>query len=111
MLLNEQVVLRFICAEKATPDDFKSYAALGNTKVGVDPCRLSSCSFRVRDTPIHVLAGMRKLPGLKHCTHLAHVLVDENSGKAKISSYGHIDLWLYASFDPLKAIQKIEVAP
>ena len=101
-----EVLYRFVPATPATNGDFDSHAAKGKAPPPtVDPCRWSSCSFfRSRKDALSKL----KLPKAKaRFSHFAVVNVPQGSGYS-VEKSGHVDLWMFSTFDPVSAIVKYE---
>ena len=89
-----------------TPDDFASFAALGQTRIQVDPCDLASCSlFTSIDCEAFVHA--RKFPKLRSL-NIAFLNIDSNLGRSKTSRKGHIHFWMYRICDPVSCVIKVE---
>ena len=111
--LSRQTVLRLVPNEAVCLDDFKSQAALGRIcPRNCDPCRWAGCSVYTENARPEKLAYLAKLPTLSNMRFVAHVQVNEVSGKARPGpGPEHISVWLYASFDPCGAILRLEPLP
>jgi len=97
---------RLVFSDPASIEHFKSHAALGKPPLpSVDGCRWASCSlFTSKDA----VASIGRLPKMRaKGPHVAHVSIPQGSGKWKASG-NHVDLWMYAGFDPLSAVQLVE---
>ena len=107
--LPAQTALRLVPADPACPADFDSHAAAGRQcPKSWAPCEWASCSMFIANVRREVLTDLRKFPNLRHMTQIAHVSVGPSAGVAKIKASGHIDLWMYATFDPVAAIIDME---
>lgn len=110
--LINQPVLRLVSSAHPTAKDFLSYAALGkplNEDSDIDDCCHASCSCFLYNPKLDRGKSFRKLPKLAKRKFVAILNLDTNSGVAQVKhASGHVDLWMYASFDPLAAIQKVE---
>lgn len=99
-LPEKQVVWRFTDNNPAIAHDFLSHRALGKPVYpGTDECRASSCS--VFTAP----CKLSKLPKLKE-KYVAELMIDEDSGLIK-KKRNHIDLWMFASFDPISHTKRV----
>jgi hypothetical protein len=109
--LGSQVVLRLITGKTACDEDFKSHAALGKKCHGhASPCTAAACSVFAESTSQHGVTDLAKLPKLRDRRFVARLNVDASSGLAEMSSHGnHISIWMFKSFDPVKAV--VSVAP
>jgi len=110
-ITSNSTYLRLVPASKVTADDFKSGDALGRKKPShVDECTWKACSVFVDTTPRHKLADLTKLPNLNHMKFVAHLSVDKSAGMVKPHARDpeHISFWMYASYEPEKAVIKIE---
>lgn len=95
---------RLISAAKPELKHFLSSAAEKACPLAVDPCRWSSCSLY---TNLDTLRKKREtFPRLRKMSFFAEINIAANSGKI-ISENSHIDFWMFASFDPIKAITKV----
>lgn len=104
--LAPRIVIRLVRSNPAEPKDFLSGAAKGEKKPrGVCDCQWSSCSVFVHPMKPEKLADLLKFPKMRDITHQALVAVGPTAGRGKIGTTGHIDLWMYESFDPCKAVQ------
>ena len=102
--LERQEAYRFVEASDVTIDDFKSKAALGlSVPPNMCACKWASCSLIPGEYPN---SKIRKLPLFKHRNFMARVQIDEQSGIGA-KTERHIDLWMYATFDPTSAVKEI----
>lgn len=94
---SRQCVVRFVLADPPTIDDFRSHNLLGQPRnPQVDACRWASCSV------FSSLPALNKLPRIRErFKYFVTFEIDENSGVVKTGRGGHLDLWMFASFDPL----------
>lgn len=106
-------VLRFIAGPQATPQDFLSHAALKKPRPkDIDLCSWHSCSCWDASVAEHKVLGMLALPRLrKRYSHVAKMWIDEKAGRLRVKDTGHIDLWMYASFDPVASTKKVMSLP
>lgn len=110
--LTKRTVIRFIPAKPALPEHFESYASQGEPlRRGVCPCAWASCSVFVDTMKPEQIAGLLKFPKLRNMKFQAFVDIDATSGMGSIKASGHIDLWMYESFDPVAAVAKYEPCP
>ena len=113
----EMSLLRLVPSASPTEADFDSHAKLGKVlPKGVCGCRWASCSMFKAIRGEHIPVAITKLPKVrnKKLTHIAEIRIDQNSGKFKEADTGncHVDLWMYAGFDPMSAIKGIrEIQP
>jgi hypothetical protein len=105
-----QIVLRLVPEDGVTAHDFRSQAALGRVcPRKADPCRWCGCSVFRAETRPEIIRDLVKLPNLSMMKFVAHVMVDEGSGKGKAGPRpDHITIWFYRAFDPLLAVCKVE---
>ena len=95
---------RLVPANPATEEDFKSHAAKGkNPPPDADLCRWASCSlFTVKPTAATLLPRLRA-----KYSFVAILKLVSGCGYMKEEN-GHIDFWMFKSFDPVAAILAIE---
>jgi hypothetical protein len=94
---------RFVSTPTPVAADFDSYAAQNKpipTGIGVCPCRWASCSLYA---DLATVEKKRKLKSLRKYRFAARLTIREQSGYLKEDS-GHIDFWMYDTFDPVAAI-------
>jgi hypothetical protein len=92
---------RLLPSAPALADHFESLAAKGKQMPpGMDPCRWASCSLCCNMKVVH---KKRKLKSLQKYTHVAKMKIAAGSGTLLIGG-GHIDFWMYDTFDPISAI-------
>jgi hypothetical protein len=62
------------------------------------------------NTPIEKIAGLTKLPNLSHLKYIAHVKLSSKAGviKPHKKDKQHLRFWMCTTFDPVKAIDRIE---
>jgi hypothetical protein len=81
--LSARRVLRLISENPAGAGDFDSHATLGeNCPSWCTPCEWASCSMFLVETRRENIYGLRRFPKLRNMKLIAHVCVDETSGKA-----------------------------
>lgn len=92
----------------ATIGDFASQAAKGVEPLfPVDPCKWASCSLFLNKAQIVNISA--KLPKPRsHSNYVAEMNIPASSGRWLAGKKGHIDFWMYGTFNPLAAIVKIE---
>jgi hypothetical protein len=98
-------VFRLIPTAKPVADDFASSAALKTPKpYSVNDCRWASCSM------FTTLKALKKkqstFPKLRKLTFFVEMAIPSGAGK-HISDREHVDFWMFADFDPIKAIKKV----
>jgi len=109
--LPEQVVVRLVSREALDATDFASHAALGKSRPDeICPCKWSSCSVFGGRKGLQTAIDMVALPRYrKRFSHLAHLQIDGRSGLGVVNDKsGHIDLWMFSSFDPVSAVVRCE---
>ena len=97
-------VWRFIPEPTAKMEDFLSHNAKGHiNRRNADECAFASCSL------FNSIARVRELAKTQFFKkmHAAELNIPKNSGKYTVGSKGHIDFWMYDSFDPLSAIVQV----
>ena len=96
----KQIVVRFIPAAPPKAEHFLSHHALGRPlPYKVDLCRWASCSV-YKDLP-----ALNKLPKLRErFQSFARLEIDEAAGVVKLGKGGHLDLWMFSTFDPLNSV-------
>lgn len=111
--LGRQIVIRLVPANPAVPENFDSSAKAGrNCPRGCSPCQWAACSVFVDPLRPEKITDLLKLPKMRQMNFLVRLLVDVNSGKARpTKETGHISLWMYDSFDPVRAIQGYAAFP
>lgn len=99
---------RIVDGSTVNGEHFKSHAAKGmSPPTNLDACRWASCSlFLEKEAAI----AMTKLPRKRMAApHIAELSISAGSGCSKVnSSTKHVDFWMYAGFDPTKALIKLE---
>jgi hypothetical protein len=102
-------VYRVVTSKKPTIDDFKSHAALNlPIRPKTDPCRWSSCSLFLDKSKAAEIAFKLPKPRFGKPS-LAMMSIARGCGMSVINvATSHVDFWMYADFDPIKAIQKME---
>jgi hypothetical protein len=109
--LSPQVVLRLVFSNPPVAEDFASYAATGRPcPPKVSGCRWASWSvFRGDTTGREAIISVAKLPRFKkRSKFLAHVNVPAGAGLGRIVQTGHIDFWMFSTFDPASAVLHLE---
>lgn len=94
---------RFVLAKSPVVGDFASHAAKQMPlPEGIDvcPCRWASCSLYSDLATVH---KKRKIKSLKKYPFIAELKIAAKSGRL-VENSGHIDFWMYDTFDPLAAI-------
>lgn len=104
--LMPQVLLRLCGPEPICEMDFASHVALGRKPLPKEACKFSACSMYLASTSPETIRDLRRFPKLKHKTAVAKVMVDPSAGVAHIESH-HVNIWLYASFDPVVAVKAV----
>lgn len=101
-------VYRRVDTAAPVASDFASHAFLGKEpKFPVDPCKWASCSFFRDKKKISDIS--KKLPKPRtFANFIAQLDIPADTGRWKEDKKGHIDFWMYASFDPLSAIVDIQ---
>ena len=96
---------RLIETAKPLATDFASSAAKKLPKpLKVDDCRWASCSLFAT---IELLRTKQKVfPKLRKCNFYVEIKIPANAGR-HVTENGHIDFWMFTSFDPLAVITKI----
>ncbi|MBF0154878.1 MAG: hypothetical protein HQL64_14145 [Magnetococcales bacterium] len=104
---DERLAYRFLKSSPATMESFHSHAKLGKRKPkDVPECFWASCSLIDIDRK-DILESRRKIPKFKN-KPVAVIQLDCQSGMIKSSNSGHVDFWMYSSFNPLAAIKSVE---
>lgn len=99
------IAYRAIVDETPTTDDFKSYAALGRSSSSVDSCRFASCSlYTCKDKAKNIFSLPKKRHEFKY---LATLEIKRGAGLALMRKK-HVDLWMFAGFNPLSAVISVE---
>ncbi|WP_145962685.1 hypothetical protein [Rhizobium phaseoli] len=101
-------VFRMVDDKVANNHDFQSHAAKGKKPLfPVDPCKWASCSlFRDKNQIVNISA---KLPKPRsHANYVAELDIPVASGRWVDGKKGHVDFWMYGTFNPIAAIVKIE---
>ncbi|MEO5372190.1 MAG: hypothetical protein H7833_19145 [Magnetococcus sp. DMHC-1] len=104
---DERVAFRCVKSSTPTDVDFYSYAKLDNLGIekrgrakGVTPCRWASCSVgNIR----YIRDMIKKFPRFRK-SYIVKIKLNREAGMIQPSNNGHIDFWMYASFNPLGAI-------
>ncbi|MDE8350014.1 MAG: hypothetical protein POG74_11125 [Acidocella sp.] len=92
----EAWVFRLVPSDPVELEHFDSHAKNSKLKPsGVDSCRWASCSV-FRET-----TSITKLPKPKGMRYIAKFKINRQSGLIKESNHGHLDLWMFATFNPL----------
>ena len=105
-----QVVLRLVSNQDVTEEDFFSYAKLGKKPhFDVCPCLLASCSVFSSSSGGHRIGAHIKLPKLRGRKYVAKVKLTPQSGLVQYanSNSGHIDLWMFSTFNPLENVLEV----
>lgn len=110
--LSDQLVIRFVPQKPATPDHFMSSAAKGDPRPrSVSPCRWASCSVFEATIKPEKIDGLLKYPKLRSMKFQAFLKINSTAGVCTTADSGHIDLWMYDSFDPVAAVARYEPCP
>jgi len=96
---------RLLPSVPALIDHFESHAAKGKPMPpDMDPCRWASCSLC---GDMEAVQKKLKLKSLRRSiTHVAKMKIAVGSGMLHIKG-GHIDFWMYDTFDPISAIVRV----
>ena len=86
-------------------DHFLSYSALGETRHGVDPCLLASCSLFTK-IDCKGIKMAKRLPKLRD-QNLVELEIPVGAGLSLTNKNGHIHFWMYDNFDPVSAINQV----
>lgn len=101
-----ETAFRFVPTAVPQADDFASHQAKGiPLPEGFDPCRWASCSLY---TDLKTVQKKRKLKGLRDYGFVAELKIAEASGHMVQRADGHIDFWMFDTFDPLAAIVQVQ---
>ncbi|WP_331297445.1 hypothetical protein [Methylobacterium oryzae] len=94
---------RLVAAQQVAADDFDSHAKQGKMppNKSVDLCRWASCSFFTSKARLQDLVALPKMRA--KYSWAAEVSVPTGAGVSK-SHNAHVDLWMWASFDPVSAV-------
>lgn len=105
---DDRLVLRLVPSDNVQIEDFHSHAKLGKSKPkDICGCRWASCSVFNSPDAQHSPNAMVKLPRVRNkaLKFVAELALNPSSGKLKDApTGGHVDLWMYDSFDPIKAV-------
>jgi hypothetical protein len=106
----DTLFVRLVSSDSPTANDFRSCALEGKTPPKRhDPCVWQACSFFTEDTPAYVLADIAKGKNHLDKKFKAYVRVNHASGVIKLSTAGnHVSFWMYNSFSPEGAVEKVE---
>lgn len=97
----EEWVYRLVPSKDLTQECFDSHAKNGRPRPEcVDACRWASCSVFSSDK-----TELNKLPKPKKMNFVAKFKINETAGRVIAGKSGHLDLWMYATFDPLQSCQ------
>lgn len=102
-------LVRFVRNMPPVQSDFESHSKLGKQRPPtVPPCKWASCSlFQTRDAAL----AKFKLPRLRQLfSGVAIINIPENSGQS-VAKNGHVDFWMFSSFDPLNSVVDVEELP
>lgn len=93
----ETWVFRLVPSDPVESKHFDSHAKINviPKPSSVDACRWASCSVYRETTDI------TKLPRVRGMRFVAKFKIDRNSGLVKEKKSGHLDLWMFAAFNPL----------
>lgn len=95
-----RMAIRLLKSPNPTEKDFYSHAKLGKRKPeSVSFCVWASCSL----SSIQSATNLPKLPKLRGKDYYTKIILKKESGMLKVSDSGHIDFWMYATFDPVGA--------
>ncbi|WP_306734519.1 hypothetical protein [Marimonas arenosa] len=93
-------VWRFIQGQSPVESDFDSHAKLGKpNRKGASECDFASCSLF--DTKAAKNMAKNQFFKRKFASRLD---IPASSGKHLANSKGHVHLWMYDEFDPVKAV-------
>jgi hypothetical protein len=108
--LDEQIVLRFVPSQTVKDGDFDSHAALGGRRPDtVSVCDHRACSVFLSTKKREELEDIRKTsPRLRRMRYLAHVRINHAAGVGRVNQKAHVNLWMYAAFDPVGAVVHFE---
>lgn len=111
--LSKQIVIRLVPENPASDENFDSHAKLGKKpgRSGCTACELSSCSVFIEPEHAEQITDLPKYPKIRGMRFKVRLLIDASSGIAIIEASGHVHLWMFKSFDPLKAIQNYDPLP
>ncbi len=98
-------VLRFVDCAEVKVEDFHSHRALGLQIKGATECDLAACSL-FTCTKSKGFIRARKFPRLRNKA-VAVLDIPEGAGLSLINSDGHVNFWMYNSFDPLSAVTEV----
>ncbi|MBF0439401.1 MAG: hypothetical protein HQL93_09805 [Magnetococcales bacterium] len=97
-----RTAFRLIKMNPPIPEDFFSHSKLAKRKPPDVPlCNWMSCSLNADKVP---LINFRKMPRFKDFKFIAVLRLEKESGMIKEKN-GHIDFWMYASFNPIDACE------
>lgn len=102
-------VIRLAKDPHPDPAHFASHAARGLPLRGPMTCSYASCSLFFHDAGFDQLNAMRRLPRFKNFKYAYILKVDANSGLGLAGAGKHLDLWMFKSFNPVSAIESVEV--
>lgn len=95
-------------AEDVADGHFASHASLGYTcHLEGKECEWASCSMYLPSIARDKLVALTKFKRLRNHKKVALVAVDEAAGIAKVSTTKHVDLWMYAGFNPAEAVEEV----
>jgi len=103
------VVIRLAKEPTPSAEHFASHAARGLPLRGPMTCSYASCSLFFHDAGGEQLNAMRRLPRFKSFKYAYIVKVDQGSGVGIAGGGKHLDLWMFKTFDPVAAVQSVEV--
>jgi len=113
-VMDNQVARRLVSKTPVVDDHFHSHAALGRPRPPkVCSCGWASCSVvELSEKGRAFLNRVRKTPRYKGKDAFAvHVNVGPHAGVGRMDKKKHIHLWMYADFDPVEAVTKVESMP
>lgn len=99
-----QKFIRFADGPTPSAVAFLSYTGLGKpVNGGASLCQYASCSMLTVKSRGE-LRALWALPKYRRFSHAMIVDVHPGAGLAKIGKKGHVDVWLYASFNAVAAV-------
>ncbi|TXM96737.1 hypothetical protein FV242_33180 [Methylobacterium sp. WL64] len=104
---SKRQLLRLGRKDPPTPQCFESYSAKGRTcDDDTDPCEHASCSTFIHYENDDFAQALSRLPSFKKFYKYLHFMnIDEKTGIMKINQYtGHVDLWIFSTFDPVSSV-------
>ncbi len=108
---DERMVLRLVKNSHFSESDFYSHAKLNKPlPKDVCECRWASCSVFSLPEGKHVAQAISKLPKVRDRKYVATIKLSPIAGKMEISSSrrGHIEFWMYDSFNLKDSICEVK---